>query len=134
MKDLRIGRQRTLARTANWHGRQFGVVCGHMAVVSGCVRGHMKVIGSVWKCVSPVCMYGVRTVCTGTSTTRSMMSRPFARSTLLQTCSNFLGEFTRTGTHPKRLLRARGVANADHSREQNEESVSGDSIEINPSK
>ena len=48
--------------------------------------------------------------------------------------SNFLGEFTRTGTHPKRLLRARDVANADHSREQNEESVSGDSIEINPSK
>jgi len=38
------------------------------------------------------------------------------------------------GTHPKRLLRARGVATADHSREQNEESVSGDSIEINPSK
>ena len=47
--------------------------------------------------------------------------------------SNFLGEFTRTGTHPKRLLRARDVATAD-SREQNEESVSGDSIEINPSK
>ena len=42
MKDLRIGKQ--ACADLNWIGGQFGLVCGHMAVASGCVRGYMKAL------------------------------------------------------------------------------------------